>query len=361
MHHVRLAFSSELGDVGKFRLGKVCHLVFVICRILYKRFRHRCTVLYYPPGGEALVPACRDVLILLLVRWAFRHTVLHFHAGGVSALVDRMPSGLKQLFRIAYGEADCAIHTSPMAPEDGRYFDAATSVVIPCGVADVLPDYEQVSETRHEKPRLLFVGAVRPEKGVTSLLEACSLLHKRGLSFEMYIVGSFVSASFEKEMRLFVREHNLENVVHFTGPKTGESKWRLYASSDVFCFPSFYKSEFGLVLLEAMQFKLPIVGTTLGGVPSVVIDTKTGYLVPPDEYSAIANRIETLLRNPDLAREMGKEGRRVFLDMFALDRYQKRMNAVMTLVGAGAEPHEIISASQTGDIKSSSQVTRPSP
>ena len=91
---------------GKFRLHKLAHLAGIVPRILWARLRTGSTVLYYPPAGPDLVPALRDLVILLSTRWAFRHTVFHFHAGGLCELYPRLNRPLKWLFRQAYGQPD---------------------------------------------------------------------------------------------------------------------------------------------------------------------------------------------------------------------------------------------------------------
>ncbi len=109
LYHVRMAFSDSIGDVGRFRLGKLLHLLSVILRIAYCRIVCGAKVLYYPPAGPNRVPLHRDLAILLSTRWMFRRTVLHFHATGVSELYDKLPRLTRFLFRGALFHADAAV------------------------------------------------------------------------------------------------------------------------------------------------------------------------------------------------------------------------------------------------------------
>ena len=76
LFHVRMAFSEDMEQVGKFAFGKISVLLSTILRIYWARFRYRTTVLYYPPGGPQFVPVMRDIVLLCSVRWLFRSTCL---------------------------------------------------------------------------------------------------------------------------------------------------------------------------------------------------------------------------------------------------------------------------------------------
>src|SRR3954447_5037119 len=128
VHHVRMAFSDEMSEVGKAKPGKVLHLAGLIARILWARARTRARVLYYPPAGPDLVPILRDLAVLLATRWAFRSTVFHFHAGGLSEAWPRLPRLLRRLFSAAYGKPDLALQPSELNPPDGAFLDAGRTI-----------------------------------------------------------------------------------------------------------------------------------------------------------------------------------------------------------------------------------------
>jgi hypothetical protein len=112
--HVRLSYSRDMEEVGRFRLRKVVELVSVVARVLSELVRFRPEVVYYPPAGPMWVPVIRDIATLLLVRPFVPRLVFHFHAGGVSDLWARgiRPRALAWLYRRAYFEADLAIRSS---------------------------------------------------------------------------------------------------------------------------------------------------------------------------------------------------------------------------------------------------------
>jgi glycosyltransferase involved in cell wall biosynthesis len=103
----------------------------------------------------------------------------------------------------------------------------------------------------------------------------------------------------------------------------------------VFCLPSYYEREgMPLVVLEAMQFSLPIVATRWRGIPSMVTDGETGFLVPVHDATATADSLERLLRDSDLRRALGRAARTVFEREFTLEIFTARMERALLAVAS---------------------------
>lgn len=96
-------------------------------------------------------------------------------------------------------------------------------------------------------------------------------------------------------------------------------------------FSTFYHNEcFSLVLLEAMEHGLPCISTTEGGIPGIVDDGKTGFLVPKHDVAALADKIQLLLNDSVLRSNMGKAGREKFEKEFTLEVFEKRMVEILS-------------------------------
>lgn len=339
LSHVRMAFSGDMDSVGKVRWRKFAHLAGVVTRILVARIWRRPAVLYYPPAGPGRVPVYRDLVILGLTRWAFRRTIFHFHASGLSQIHSRLTRVERWLFRHAYFRPDVAIQTSSANPPDGAFLQARHVVNVPYGLPDEFPRFQQraAAERAGERaPRILFVGALYETKGLRVLMEAAGRLRAAGLDFRLDCVGRFESPDFEAEMQAMGRAGALAGRVAFPGVLTGDAKWRLYAHADVFCLPSFFESEsFGLVNLEAMMFALPVVSTRWRGIPTVVSDGESGLLVPVRDPVALADALARLLRDAALRERLGAAGRRLYTERFSLDVWRRGMAQAFALADAG--------------------------
>jgi glycosyltransferase involved in cell wall biosynthesis len=331
LRHVRMAFSDSIGEVGRFRFAKVLHLASVILQIVWQRIAHGTTVLYYPPAGANRVPVYRDIVILCCTRWLFRRAVFHIHATGVSQLYPKLSPFIRFLFRRALFHPDAVIRIAATGPNDAELLAPKFNYVIPNGIDD---DGGRFSSQSSRQPsggansplQILFVGFLRESKGVLDLVEACGQLKQRGVPFQLAVMGQFQSPEFETLLKSRIEQLQLANQIEFLGLLTGDAKWQAYAQADVLCFPTFYEAEtFPTVLLEAMSFGLPTVATRWRGIPEIIDDGITGYLVEPRDCLAVADRLAELQNSPDLRLRMSTAARQKFLEQFTVERFWKRM------------------------------------
>ncbi|QQR87530.1 MAG: glycosyltransferase family 4 protein [Flavobacteriales bacterium] len=333
LFHVRLAFSDDMESVGKFGLKKVWVLFTTILRIWVARFRTGARLLYYPPSGPNMVPVLRDLVLLCSTRWLFRHTVFHFHAGGVSTFRPRLPAPFRLLFDGAYRRHALAIRTSALNPDDGAALGARHSIVVPNGIDNMQDNVQERTALPGEPLKILFTGVLIPSKGVRVLLEAFKELVVLEPQVKLEIMGKWGDAAFRDECTGFVRQHDLGDKVEFLGVLSGDAKWQKFASCDIFCFPSYFEAEsFGLVIAEAMQFGKPVVSTHWRGIPSVVEDGRSGLLVPVQDAHAVAEALQRFVRDPVLRKSMGEEGRRIFLRKFTLEAFHRNMEDALASV-----------------------------
>ena len=103
-----------------------------------------------------------------------------------------------------------------------------------------------------------------------------------------------------------------------------------YAAMDVFVLPSAQPEPFGGVVLEAMALELPVVATALGGSIEQVVEGVTGFLVPPADPKAIADRLEKLAQSPALRQQFGHAGRSRIQQVLSLDRAVVGIEAAYT-------------------------------
>jgi glycosyltransferase involved in cell wall biosynthesis len=335
LHHVRMAFSDDIQEVGAFRWKKIFHLIQVFFLILLSRFRTGSQILYYPPSGPNMVPFLRDCALLIGTRWLFKKTVFHFHANGLTDLYARLPWLLQKAFWLAYGNPDLSVVISGYGRKDGEFLKSKNITLIPNGIPEP-PNADSLNcSARNDEPEILFCGMVSDEKGVGILLEACAKLKQEGLSFRCKIVGKAASEVEDKKFKVFIQNHQLDGTVVFTGPLYEDKKWKAYAGADIFCFPTFYSAEsFGLVAVEAMIFGLPVVATSWRGLPDIVLDGETGYLVPPKDAAAIAERLASLIKNSDLRATLGAAGRRRYKHHFTVDKFRERVELALASVGS---------------------------
>ncbi|MCU0352492.1 MAG: glycosyltransferase [Cytophagales bacterium] len=330
IYHVRMCFSNSIRSIGNASLGKVIHLFVLVCRMLFLRFGRRIDVLYYPPAGPNRTPVIRDIILLGMTRVFFRKVVYHFRAAGISDFLERQPRLFRTLAKIAYGTPEASIQLSALNPADGRYFNSNHVYIVPNGLEDAALPYLPLHRNGWGPVNILFVGVLREDKGVTVLLEAARLLKEQGNSFRVALLGEFASDEYEREVRAKTKAYGLSEQFCCLGLKTGPAKWYQYQAAHIFCFPSYFDCEsFGNVLVEAMMFELPVVSTLWRGIPDIVAEGETGFLVPVKNPRCVAERLSALINNPVLREKMGEKGRRRYLENFSL---QKHLNAIQEVL-----------------------------
>ena len=164
------------------------------------------------------------------------------------------------------------------------------------------------------RPFVLFNGRITRQKGLALLLAAALKLDPQ---YQLVLVASSPDTpEIAAEVaaltgRVAAERGNLIWIDHFI---SREDLIHLHSDAAVFVCPSIYEP-FGLVILEAMACETPVVASRVGGIPEIVVEGETGFLVDydpadPDGFtSALADRIEKLLRDPTLSARMAKAGR----------------------------------------------------
>ncbi len=172
-------------------------------------------------------------------------------------------------------------------------------------------NFERNNARRHEirhrlgltdKERVIgFVGRVSKEKGINVLLECGADIHPSFPDLHIVLVGDIV-----EDEQLKARLKNKKNdYVHSVGVRSDVASF--YSAFDIFVLPSLTEG-LPMVVLEAMAARLPVIASSVGSIPEVVENGKTGYLVKPNNAGSLYQAMEHLLRCPDQMREMGERG-----------------------------------------------------
>lgn len=211
------------------------------------------------------------------------------------------------------------------------------------------PDLDPATLRRYgvdgARPYAIFVGRVTRQKGVAHLLRAARRLGPDGQL--VILAGPADTPEIAAEIQALVAEarQDLHRLVMVEGLLPREDVVHLLTAATVFVCPSIYEP-FGLVNLEAMGCGTAVVASRVGGIPEVVVDGETGYLVDyapdrTDEFEEqLAERIARLLADPGRAREMGEAGRRRVLDHFSWSVIADRTAALYEQV-QGAHRREV--------------------
>jgi rhamnosyl/mannosyltransferase len=218
------------------------------------------------------------------------------------------------------GSVDKIVATSPNYLETSgvlQLYKQKTSV-IPLGLDEA--DYRRAGEqdkalwrAHFPRPFFIFVGVLRYYKGAHILLEAAKKTH-----LDIVVIGK---GPMEAQLMAYAKEHNLANV-SFLGALSDESKAALLELSVGLVFPSHLRSEaFGLSLVEAAMFSKPMISCEIGtGTSFVNLANKTGFVVAPNDPSALAAAMNKLGQNRELSEKLGAAARVRYENCFTAER-----------------------------------------
>jgi glycosyltransferase involved in cell wall biosynthesis len=266
--------------------------------------------------------------------------VVTFHGLGLvrrlhQGIADEFPPKRIAIERDVMNGADAIIAE---CPDDRRSLvtlynaDPRKIAVIPCGFAPeefwpIAPRFaRRVLGLPSDVPVLLCVGRLVPRKGVDNVVRALGVLvRKLGVPAELLVVGGNsdiadpASTPEIGRLRALAAEEGVADRVTFTGRRSRELLKLYYAAADAFVTTPWYEA-FGMTSIEAMACGTPVVGARVGGIKYSVVDQRTGFLVPPNDPVALADRLKELCCSPRLAERFSSTAVR---RAYALYRWER--------------------------------------
>jgi hypothetical protein len=192
-------------------------------------------------------------------------------------------------------------------------------VIAPLGMPPDIGASSPVSE--NGDLTVLFVGRLEYRKGIDLLLSAVPRICKQNGRIRFRVIGddtltlSDGVSTFKSEFLASDENKLCLDKVVFEGRVSDDVLREAYRTCDVFVAPSRFES-FGLVFLEAMRACKPVIGCIAGGMPEIISNDVNGFLVPVGDVDSLVSAIEKLSGSPELRREMGIAGQRIFNDRF---------------------------------------------
>jgi len=231
------------------------------------------------------------------------------HGCGLEAIKDMYGSGLRSYFlykvenflqtKIKY---DCEITVDRSFL---KYRNRNKNIkVIPNGVD--IEKFDRVKIKKSKKFKIIFVGRLHPQKGLTYLLDALDLVKDKLKNVEVHIIGD---GELKEELKAKSKKLGLDGVVKFRGKIYGDELIKEYKSSHLFVLPSLYEGQ-PLTLLEAWAAKLPVIVTDVGGNRDFVVEGENGHILPPKDINKLAKTLLNTINDKSF-KKLGGGGYRM--------------------------------------------------
>lgn len=250
-------------------------------------------------------------------------------------------------------EADHIVAEAPQDEEDLiRLYNADPSkiTIIPCGFdqTELWPISKALARISLGLPPdgrvILHVGRMLPRKGIDTVIRgfAC-LLKEHYIDAKLLIVGGEsdepdpTSTPEIGRLQGIARDEGVTDLVTFVGRRGRDTLKYYYSAADIFVTTPWYEP-FGITPVEAMACGTPVVGSNVGGIKFTVRDSETGYLVPPNNPQALAEKLAHLYRHPQLLTVFGRQAVQRVNDLFTWQKVTKALSALYESVLIANQP-----------------------
>ncbi|MCX7722077.1 MAG: glycosyltransferase family 4 protein [Verrucomicrobiae bacterium] len=381
-YHVNARLSRDLEDIGEFRPAKVLLLLWYCLQAIWCRFRYGVDTLYYVPAPGKRSALFRDWLVMTLCRPFFKKVVLHWHAAGLAKWLEtHTQMRTRAMTYRAYRNVDLSIVLSSYNRRDAEKLWPKEIRIVPNGIPDPCPNFEtSVLPRRRARVaarlkllsgvgltpgevqaaggdphifKVLFLGHCTRDKGLFDTMDGVALANAKlaelgiPIRAQLVVAGGFMHEHEQAEFEARLAAQNQlvlpgfpvatvpgqpESVSALVGARSslpqftymgfvsGAAKASALRDADCLCFPTYYHAEsFGLVIIEAMAFGLPVVASNWRSIPEIVPPGYPG-LVQPRSPKQIADGIIKMLTFND-----AEVLRARFLERFSLEQYLKGM------------------------------------
>jgi glycosyltransferase involved in cell wall biosynthesis len=254
--------------------------------------------------------------------------IFHAHGGKIVKKEHELkgPSGRlqRETLRWALRSADAVV---ALTPGSRRSLAARTRIRRSCVIPNA-PDLPSLDgrEASGRRSFVLFLGHLYRDKGVYELLDAFAMLLPTRPGLRLVMAGEGVEAP---RLRLEANRLGLEEAIELPGWVGSDEKAELLAKAACLALPS-HDEGFPLALLEAMLAGVPVVATSVGGVPEIVEDGRDAVLVAPHDSDSLAAGLARVLDNPKLAMRLSDTARRHACAEYTSDRLAERVGALYT-------------------------------
>jgi len=272
--------------------------------------------------------------------------VMTFHALGLvrrehQGDSDAFPAERIEIERRIVAMADCLIAECPQDRSDLRRLYGASPqriATVPCGVD--LDEFAPLDRARARRTLglgadefvVLQLGRLVPRKGIDNVIRAVAAMPERS-RVRLLVVGGDAGAVGVQEtpegarLASIAAQCGIADRVTFAGHRQRGELALIYAACDVFVTTPWYEP-FGITPLEAMASARPVVGSAVGGIQHTVVDRVTGFLVPPHDPAALAERLTLLQAAPAVGERMGRAGRQRVESRFTWQRVADELATV---------------------------------
>ena len=266
----------------------------------------------------------RDTPLILLSRIMHRKILIHLH-GGEYLQKEKVPFLMKSLLRLVLARNEIKIVLSELEKNLLETTYAAQKVVVLPNCIDLTKAKNFSRSYKSKGPlNILFIGRIVKRKGIHYILEALSLLRRKGIKNKFILAGTGP----EEEKFISDCKNELGSDFEYAHVVSGTKKTDLFKRSDVFLLPSIFGEGLPIALLEAMSFGLVPVVTEDGSMKSIIENYQNGIKVKKQSSGDISFVLEELGKEINLRKKIAVNARQYVFEYHNLNNYITTLNKI---------------------------------
>ena len=300
------------------RLYKLLRFLWSIIDFCYQSIFWRPEIVHIHFGWGASY--YRKSLFIVLARLFPVNIVLHCHTGRFSQLYENRTLLSRRFIRFTIESADLILVVSETLK---NYFDGLSLGIPVCLLNNAVdsPDPSQIQRSR--EPIVLSMGRLGPRKGTYDILQAVPRVVAEIPDAEFWLAGDGEYASVAR----IIAQNEWGKHVRLLGWVQGEEKQNYLTQANVFLLPSYFEGT-PVAILEAMAYGLPVVSCSVGGIPALISEGKTGFLVEPGDVDAMVEKLLLLLNDEALCQTLGSAGQDLIRKSYDIESNLHRLFAL---------------------------------
>lgn len=322
--YINLLMSRKVEESGKTKISKLLRFIISWFKLLYTLVNNYPNLCYFAltSTGSGFY---KDVILIFLIKLFRVKIVFHLHNKGIEQ--NEFKRINKTLYKYVFKNSDVILLSNYLYDDVKNFVTKEQIHVCPNGVENLIKSNRAKLKIESKPIKILFLSNLIKSKGVFVLIEACKILQERGYDFLCDFVGGEGDVN-AHQFKIKIEEAEISNRIRYLGRKHGLEKNEAYQNADIFVLPT-NKDCFPLVLLEAMQNKLPVISTNEGGIPDIVEDKVTGFLVDQNNPTELADKLATLIDNEAMRLEMGCAGHTKYKKEFTLQAFESKLQGIL--------------------------------
>lgn len=256
----------------------------------------------------------RKSLFSILALTFKKPVIFHLHGASMEYFYSSLPMIFQKYVRWVLERVTCVIVLS-------QSWKVYIAKIAPNSNIEVVNNYVtlpelggkiDICESQNKKVTILFLGIVGKRKGVYDIIDAVTQIAQTNRNFEVLIGGNGEVDKARKE----AKRKKIDDIIHFLGWVNAEKKEVLLSQADIYILPS-YNEGLPMSLLEAMSWAVPVISTSVGGIPELIRNDTDGLVIEPGDIDGLSGSLLKLMLSKELRLKMGGNARARVEDQFS--------------------------------------------